>query len=410
MSMMKGADVERLRQLAKQLEQQGLQITRIRDELNGPVDQITWHGADSQQFKNDWKNAHRAALNNASSTLTTAAALLRRNADAQEATSNEYDSTASVSGIANAQDHTGTARENSWLDMTDKERQGLSIEELRRFGSDTELSPTIRDQANRIYLEKYMGQLKDPGGIFWWENDQYEDKMRALKQIKESLEGHPDAQLISFDPDAPDSIRVAISLGPVDRSDHIAVYVQGMNSRTDSADGLSHPISDMAALRAQAGSDTAMVVWMEYDAPQGSEVFSRGFADAGATQLADFLNNIHHHNPGAQLDLLGHSYGSTVAGLAVRQTDVVNDLIIIGSPGIGTDDLNDLRIKGDLWVGKAQWDVTANSGVYGADPSGIEGARSFDTGGGQNPFNAHDSYLVNGSTSQRSIADILRRH
>jgi hypothetical protein len=72
---------------------------------------------------------------------------------------------------------------------------------------------------------------------------------------------------------------------------------------------------------------------MGYDAPQSVDVASDDNAQQGGQQLARFFDGIDATRPGdpPHMVAVGHSYGSTTTGLALRQANGVDDAIFLGS-------------------------------------------------------------------------------
>jgi pimeloyl-ACP methyl ester carboxylesterase len=115
--------------------------------------------------------------------------------------------------------------------------------------------------------------------------------------------------------------------------------------------------------------------------------------------------------PAVAITIIGHSYGSVVAGLAApRLGPNVHDIIAIGSPGMGADTRADLHTTARVWAGTAKGDWTR----------WIPGVRIFGLGHGTRPaepqFGAlplpvtgvanHDSYFVTGTGSLNAMAGI----
>lgn len=64
-----------------------------------------------------------------------------------------------------------------------------------------------------------------------------------------------------------------------------------------------------------------------------------GQAHAGAADLSRYLQQVRTNNPGGHLTVLGHSYGSLTASLALQDLNAqgahpVNDVVFYGSPGL----------------------------------------------------------------------------
>lgn len=87
------------------------------------------------------------------------------------------------------------------------------------------------------------------------------------------------------------------------------------------------------------------------------------------------------------MTLVGHSYGSTTSGMAATKVHdgVIDDLVLCGSPGMGTYNASDLHVaEGHRWV----------SGVpIGDSVQGIGGAKIGPYGGlGKNPMDPDSGF------------------
>ena len=114
--------------------------------------------------------------------------------------------------------------------------------------------------------------------------------------------------------------------------------------------------------------------------------------------------------------VVGHSYGSTTAGLAVARGDTwVDDLVVLGSPGLGADTSTDLGLPPrHVHVLEADDDPVADLGWFGRDPSGLPGVDRLSTEGVELPDGSpgqrsvgHSGYLVPGTTSQWNVAAVV---
>lgn len=104
-----------------------------------------------------------------------------------------------------------------------------------------------------------------------------------------------------------------------------------------------------------------MVEFFGYDAPPGAvEASSTVMANNGAPKLASFLNGIdaaREHGAGdAHITVAGHSYDSTMAGIAATLVNdgVIDDLVQFGSPGSGVQDVGEFHVpEGHTYVSAA---------------------------------------------------------
>ena len=163
-----------------------------------------------------------------------------------------------------------------------------------------------------------------------------------------------------------------------------------------------------------------MVSWLAYDIPQTSDTLNSGHsvvlrqsAEAGARSLADFLGGV---PPERHLTLIGHSYGSTTAGLAVASGGTgVDDLVVLGSPGLGVERAAALGMPVKrIHVLEADDDPVADLGWFGRDPSAMPEVDRLATEAAQLPdgsagsaASGHSRYLASGTTSQWNVAAVV---
>ncbi len=101
----------------------------------------------------------------------------------------------------------------------------------------------------------------------------------------------------------------------------------------------------------------------------------------------------------------------------------VDDVVVIGSPGMGTSDVDDLHVpEGHTYAVEARQDYVADFGRFGADPNQMEGVTGLsaregtvdgeqlaettghDTRSKENP---KDGYLAQGTSSQHNISTVV---
>ena len=83
-----GLDVEQVRTLGTNLDREADSIDQILSKLTGVLNNTQWTGPDATAFRNDWQSSHSSALRKVSAALREVADAARRNAAAQEQTSN----------------------------------------------------------------------------------------------------------------------------------------------------------------------------------------------------------------------------------------------------------------------------------------------------------------------------------
>jgi hypothetical protein len=267
--------------------------------------------------------------------------------------------------------------------------------------------------------------------------DQVDDKLASLAVITASLANPGQRQLLLLDLTQPRA-QAAIANGNVDTADNVAVLVPGMSSNvTDTMKAYDTEMRHMQqraqleSIRAHPtqASTTATVTWVGYQTPEwgldlvipSRSVLADAGAVTGAANLVPFLQGIGaSRDKDAHLTLLGHSYGSTTAGIALRQETGVDDAVFFGSPGLGTGDIHDLKLApGHASYIEAPWDPIGDVGAFGADPSFLGGVvhasarestvldpvtgevRHFDE------VTGHVSYLVDNTTSQYNMSVVI---
>jgi pimeloyl-ACP methyl ester carboxylesterase len=137
-------------------------------------------------------------------------------------------------------------------------------------------------------------------------------------------------------------------------------------------------------------------------------------AVSGARALARDIAGLlagHAARP-TQVTLVGHSYGSLVAAVTVdRLPGAVDDLVVIGSPGLGVGRARDLRLPpGHVWVGAASADEVSHTSWFGPDPAGAAfGAFRFpaEQPPGSSLADQHTRYLDPGSDALAAVGAIV---
>ncbi|MFF4667576.1 alpha/beta hydrolase [Streptomyces sp. NPDC001282] len=164
--------------------------------------------------------------------------------------------------------------------------------------------------------------------------------------------------------------------GNPDKADHVGVYVPGTFSSLESiGDGDDH--GDLGrgdrlwaeTSRLTPGQKVSMITWFDYDAPDSIvPQATRGqYAEEGGPRLYDFLQGSREAQESADgtrahTTVIGHSYGSTVAGVSAqsgswKDPEAVDDFVFAGSPGVQADHAADLGVGADhVWAMGGPWD------------------------------------------------------
>ena len=462
MSELLGAAVDVLDQVAESLSVDAQRMQDIRTLAQRAVleMQTGWNGPDLTHLTLQWEDLASPQLAAAAASLISCADQLRAQSTAQrEASRNGWyaggSSLFSVgTSVSQPELEQGSPGDNAawWRSLSPQQQQHVIEEHPDWIGNRDGVAFAARDQANRALLTVDRARLEDHqkrlendladnwfGGAFTNEDaalDQIKDKLAALAAIDDTLGKTGDRQLLVLDLSG-ERTQAAISRGDVDTATDVAVFVPGLSASVtlglkvyDDSMGQLQRRSELEAKRVNPTrrATTAVVTWIGYQAPQmgwellgDNSVADDHAAQRGAARLVPFLQGIgaaRDHD--AHLTLLGHSYGSTVAGLALRQNTGVDDLVVFGSPGLGTSHLQDLLLAGGhVYYIEARRDAVGDLGYFGIDPShlaGVEHASARESAvvdpvtGELRSFKeviGHSSYLVDDSTSQYNMSVVV---
>ncbi|TDB73518.1 alpha/beta hydrolase [Micromonospora sp. KC723] len=253
-----------------------------------------------------------------------------------------------------------------WAGLSPAERRWLVLHEPARVGRLDGVPAAARDQANRLLLADRRDALSArlPGGP---------DDRAGLRRVEAALAGldgiagrlaagPPRAYLLGLD-ERGDG-RAVVALGNPDRSAQVLTYVPGMTTDLADAPGELGRAGRVLARCAgiAPGEETAAVLWLDYDAPDFlPEASSPTQAREAGPALHRFQEGLRatHEGPPARQTVLGHSYGSVVVGGAARDHGLAADaLVFVGSPGVGVDRAEALRLPPErVWASTAPDDV-----------------------------------------------------
>lgn len=237
------------------------------------------------------------------------------------------------------------------------------------------------------------------------------ERLRMLSAVDDQLQaGGRDYRLVLFDPAGRG--RAAIAIGDVDTADHVAVLVPGFSSAvtnympiiTGNAERVQQQ-AESIAYQTGASETVATVAWIGYDAPLGADVLFDGDAEDGARLLTGLVDGIHASRAVTGSDphmtIVGHSYGSLVTGIAAAGSPIrADDLVLIGSPGVGVSTAPELGFTDDhIYVGTGDRfsDPVAESGFFSRKPqSDYFGGTRFQTDGGANAWTRQDMLPASG--------------
>ncbi|MFF8243995.1 alpha/beta hydrolase [Streptomyces griseus] len=256
------------------------------------------------------------------------------------------------------QDKSPAERKKWWDGLTDEQRQEY-IQVAPDLIGDLDGIPVLaRDQANRNYLPVLIDDLARRGG------DEAKTKLDALRMIQDKLgeSSHPPMFLLGVGDEG--NGRAIVSYGNPDASRHVAAYVPGLGTKLDGdfVEETMKRAQDTAIGARKVDPSTASVIWLGYDAPQNADVMSKGDAQRGAPAYNEFMAGLSatNANEDPHVTAIGHSYGSLTVGTAAKESGGipgVDDVILLGSPGVGAQKATELGVgKDHVFVGAADND------------------------------------------------------
>lgn len=246
-----------------------------------------------------------------------------------------------------------------WEGLTQEAREEYLAVFPDRIGNLDGIPSDVRDAANRDNLQLLIGKLSA-------QNDgESQTRLEGLREI--------DRQLRSVDPRVPPMYllgigdegngRAIVAYGNPDTARNVSAYVPGLGTALDK----EFAVNDLKRARDTAigaqkyDGSSAAITWLGYEAPQASkfDVAGTGRAEAGAPAYNSFMSGLmatnQHDDP--HLTAIGHSYGSRTVGAAAQQDGGIpgaDDIVFVGSPGVGVDRAEDLGVgKDHVFVGAA---------------------------------------------------------
>jgi Alpha/beta hydrolase len=355
-------------------------------------------------------------------------------------------SVAAAIGVVAPPDGTPADSAGWWTALSPAAQRRVVAEHPDWVGNRDGIPSAVRDEANRALLDGQVARLDadlrsvrarydaltsaGPTSLeaVWLaeRNDllgrlgELHRRQQVLDAVRATISGS-DRRLLLLDLDRTRP-RAAVAAGDVDAAEHVAVLAPGFGNTVrgdltgvaDTADALR--ARSLAALdgAGRHGESVAAVAWLGYDVPVGLlGVGTPDAARAGGADLARFYEGVDaSRRTDPHLTALGHSYGSLTTGYALQQAVGVDDAVLFGSPGIGTDHVDALHVPaGHTGVVEASWDPVADLGWFGDDPNRLEGVTGLSARVATLPDATasagsvlHAQYLTPGSTSQYNIA------
>lgn len=265
-------------------------------------------------------------------------------------------------------DASPAARKAWWAGLTDEQREEYLAVYPDQIGNLDGIPALVRDAANRDNLQLLIGKLD---GL---DDEEAETKLAGLREIDRQLSaghrpGEPPMYLLGIGDQG--NGRAIVSFGNPDTARNVSAYVPGLNTSLDK----EFASSDLKRARDTAigaryyDSSSAAMVWLGYDAPQSPDgidsldVMGDERAEKGGGAFNRFMGGISVTNESEDphMTAVGHSYGSRTVGAATQEEGGipgVDDIVLVGSPGVGVDRAEDLGVgKDHVFVGAADNDV-----------------------------------------------------
>ncbi|MFI6894601.1 alpha/beta hydrolase [Streptomyces sp. NPDC050256] len=262
-------------------------------------------------------------------------------------------------------DASPAARREWWAGLTDEQREEYLAVYPDQIGNLDGIPALVRDTANRDNLQLLIGKLEGRDG------ERAETQLAGLREIDRQLQAgrQPPMYLLGIGDEG--NGRAIVSYGNPDTARNVSAYVPGLNTSLD-ADFAKNDLKralDTAKGVSKYDHSNASIVWLGYDAPQSPDglgsldVMGNERAMKGGSSFHQFMGGLSatNENDDPHMTAIGHSYGSRTVGAATQHGDGipgVDDIVLVGSPGVGVDRAEDLGVGRDhVFVGAAENDV-----------------------------------------------------
>ncbi|MEU9061078.1 alpha/beta hydrolase [Streptomyces sp. NPDC048430] len=338
-------------------------------------------------------------------------------------------------------------RRDWWAGLTQEQREEYLAVYPDEIGNLDGIPALARDAANRDNLRLLIGELEGR------DDERSVTQLAGLREIDRQLGAGTQPPMFLLGIGDEGNGRAIVSFGNPDTAKNVAAYVPGLNTSLDRefAEGDLKRAWDTARGAHKYDHSSAAMVWLGYDAPQfpdwlgSTDVMGDERAETGGKAFNSFMGGLAatNVNEDPHLTAIGHSYGSRTVGAATQQDGGmagVDDIVLVGSPGVGVDHAEDLGVgKEHVFVGaaendmvtkvpsKLQGNMAAAAGPvgyvvgglvdrdsddlwFGRDPaSEAFGARRFHADEGPSllagGFDAHSQYFDVGPERDRTSAD-----
>ncbi|MFG3545329.1 alpha/beta hydrolase [Streptomyces clavifer] len=255
-----------------------------------------------------------------------------------------------------------------WAGLTQEQREEYLAVYPDRIGNLDGIPAVVRDAANRDNLQLLIGKLEGR------DDERSVTQLAGLREIDRQLgaalrPGDPPMYLMGISDQG--NGRAIVSFGNPDAARNVSTYVPGLNTSLDKefAESDLKRARDTVIAARYYDPSTAAIAWLGYDAPQSPDglgslaVMGEERAEVGGYALNRFMGGLvaTNANGDPHLTAIGHSYGSRTLGAAAQQEGGipgVDDIVLVGSPGVGVGRAEDLGVgKQHVFVGAAENDI-----------------------------------------------------
>ncbi|WP_421585942.1 alpha/beta hydrolase [Rhodococcus sp. MALMAid1271] len=292
-----------------------------------------------------------------------------------------------------------------WSTLSPADKDALFAHD-NYIGNRDGLPVVDRDHYNRIKLDDELARAEacDPS---------VSDRLVDLQAVRDTIDKDPNRMLMLLDTQSGAQTHAAVAVGNPDTADHVSITTPGLNTTVGGAIGAMTDEGEQMKLTAEkqlddtvdhVGETVSTIAWIGYDAPQldkddyfseeslmgAIQVAQPWNAQAAAPDLSQFYEGIaaSNYDGDPHLTAVGHSYGSFTTGLALQETPegIVDDVMVYGSPGLGTghdfvdSSLDKLNIApGHAYEMTAHDDPVAHMNRFGWSPGYMSEFTHLDT-------------------------------
>ena len=320
-----------------------------------------------------------------------------------------------------------------WKSLSPSEQERLIRERSSTIGNLEGLPPEVRYKANANAIRERIEFLKATGGsqeqINRLESYLHPDSSlkKKIDELRRSgadpatiarleelwqtqLERNPPRSILVFDPSGDG--RIAEVHGSLETADNIAVFVPGISNKESNFQAKTN---DQAQnLYAASRADTAVISWLGYDTPSGIEpsvvkdlsMVTSGRAETEAHRLVSLTEGL-AATTGGSVTIVAHSYGTVLTTFAAQQGMSVDKVILVGSPGVPADNVQEYN-GAEVFAVQHANDPVSILDPHGDKPTNTEFGATVLQGNGDSYVgfdwkDPHGSYFDSDSTAITSI-------